>query len=177
MIVDLRTILNAPRHFDFILEPDWWQGNEEDDQILGLDSPLTVQINISRAGSKYVLEGRLSGRLRLRCGRCLEPFYNDLKTGFKLFLSLPPSDSEKSELELLEEDMSVDFILGDEIDLDAVVREQIYFSLPIKSLCREDCLGLCTSCGANLNKEKCKCRRETGHPGFSELKNLKFKKG
>ncbi len=177
MIIDLRTILTAPRHFDFTLEPGWWQGDEEDDQILGLDSPLTVQISISRAGSKYVLEGRLSGRLRLRCGRCLEPFYNDLKSNFRLFLTLPPSDTENSELELLEEDMSVDFIMGGEIDLDEVVREQIYFSLPMKSLCREDCSGLCPLCGANLNKEKCTCRRETGHPGFSELKNLKFKKG
>jgi uncharacterized protein len=94
-----------------------------------------------------------------------------------LFLSLPPPDTEKSELELFEEDMSVDFIMGGEIDLDEAVREQIYFSLPMKSLCREDCSGLCTFCGANLNKEECKCRRDMGHPGFSELKNLKLKKG
>lgn len=177
MIIDLRTILTAPRHFDFILKPDWWQGDEEDDQILGLDCPLRVRINISRAGSKYVLDGYLSGRLRLRCDRCLEPFCNDLKSDFRLFLSLPTSDAEKSELELLEEDMSVDFIMGDEIDLDGVVREQIYFSLPMKSLCRKDCRGLCPVCGTNLNKEECKCRREVGHPGFSELKNLKLKKG
>ena len=39
MIIDLRTILTAPRRFDFTLEPGWWQGDEEDDQILGLDSP------------------------------------------------------------------------------------------------------------------------------------------
>jgi uncharacterized protein len=177
MIVDLKTILTAPRHFDFTLEPDWWQGDEEDDQILGLDSPLAVQITISRAGSKYVLDGRLSGRLRLRCDRCLEPFYDDLSSDFRLFLSLPPSDAEKSDLELSEEDMSLDFIVGGEIDLDEIVREQIYFSLPMKSLCREDCSGLCPLCGANLNKEECKCRREMGHPGFSKLKNLKLKKG
>ena len=94
-----------------------------------------------------------------------------------MFLSLPPSDAEKSELELSEEDMSVDFIMGDEIDLDEVVREQIYFSLPMKSLCREDCRGLCPVCGINLNKEECKCRREIGHPGFSELKKLKLNRG
>jgi len=177
VIIDLRTILTAPRYFDFTLEPDWWQADEENDQILGLNGPLRVHISISRAGSKYVLDGRLSGRLRLRCDRCLEPFYNDLESDFRLFLTLPPSDTEKSEFELLEEDMSVDFIMGDEIDLDEVVREQIYFSLPIKSLCREDCFGLCLVCGANLNKEECKCRREMGHPGFSALKNLKSKKG
>ena len=62
-------------------------------------------------------------------------------------------------------------------DLDEVVREQIYFSLPMKSLCRKDCSGLCPLCGANLNMEECKCRKEKGHPGFSELKNLKLKKG
>jgi uncharacterized protein len=177
MIIDLRSILTAPRHFDFTLEPDWWRGDGEDNQILGLDSPLSVHISISRAGSKYVLEGSLSGRLKLRCDRCLEPFNNDLNSDFSLFLSLPPTDTEKGELELVEEDMSLDFIIGDEIDLDEVVREQIYFSLPMKSLCRKDCSGLCPLCGANLNMEECKCRKEKGHPGFSELKNLKLKKG
>ena len=127
MIVDLGTIFIAPRHSDFTLEPVWWQGDGDNDQIIGLDGPLRVHISISRAGSKYVLDGRLSGRLRLRCDRCLEPFSNDLESDFRLFLSLPPSDTEESELELLEEDMSVDFIMGDEIDLNEVVREQTYF--------------------------------------------------
>ena len=172
MIIDMRTILRAPRHFEFTLEPDWWQCRQKNDQILGFSAPLTVRIDISKAGNKYVLKGSLSGRLVIRCGRCLEPYDSDLESDFSLFLTYTQSAAGKNELELLEEDMSVDFIKDDEIDLDEVIRAQIYFSMPMKCLCRQECQGLCPMCGTNLNKEKCECRQESGHPGFSKLKNL-----
>ena len=125
----------------------------ENDQILGLDSPLDVHISISKVGSKYALGGRLSGHFQIICDRCLEPYHRDLDTDFKLFLAFPPSDTDQSEVELLEEDLSVDFIAGEELDLDDVVKGQIYLSLPMKSLCRENCSGLCPTCGSNLNME------------------------
>ncbi len=68
----------------------------------------------------------------------------------------------------------VEFITDSEIRLDDIVREQIYLSLPMKCLCREDCSGLCPLCGTNLNMKKCECLREKGHPGFSKLKKVKF---
>lgn len=175
MIIDLKTVLLAPRRFEFSLEPGWWQGDQENDQIIGLGGPLKVEINIEKAGSKYVLDGRLSGRLLIRCDRCLEHYESDLESDFRLFLALIPSDTGQSELELLEDDMAVDFTSGNEIDLEEVVRSQIFLSLSLKCLCREDCLGLCPVCGANLNIETCECQREMGHPAFLKMKNLKFK--
>jgi uncharacterized protein len=177
MIVDLKTILHGPRQFDLTFDPDWWRDDEDDNQILGLDGPLKSSIRISKAGSKFVVDGSLSGTLQLRCDRCLDSFHSDLKSDFRLFLSLPSSVTDQSELELLEEDMAVDFIIGDEIDLSEVVRGQIYLSLPMKTLCGEECLGLCPVCGANLNLEACDCRRQSGHPGFTELKKLRLNKG
>ena len=50
MIVDLRSVLDSPRHFNLTLEADWWQGNGEEDQILGLDGPLEAALSISKAG-------------------------------------------------------------------------------------------------------------------------------
>ena len=68
--------------------------------------------------------------------------------------------------------MEADFIKGEEIDLKDIVREQIYLSIPMKSLCSEGCLGLCPICGKNLNQGPCQCKGEKGHPGFLKLKNL-----
>lgn len=163
MIVDLRTVLFGPQDFNFVLEPDCWKWDEENGLPIRLDGPLTVHIQISKAGSKYLLEGHLSGGLQIRCDRCLEFCHRDLETEFSLFLTLSPSDTNQRELELLEEDLSVDFITGDEIDLKDIVRQQIFLSLPMKSLCREDCFGLCPLCGTNLNVEKCECQRERRH--------------
>ena len=175
MIIDLRTIPYGTRRFEFCLEKDWWRSDEKNDQILGIDLPLEVRIKIYKAGDKYVLDGDLSGGLQVLCDRCLEHYHQDLKSEFRVFLALPLPDMDRAEIELTEEDMEVGFIRGEEINLDEIIREQVYLSLPMKLLCKEDCLGLCPVCGNNLNKKRCHCRREQGHPGFLKLKNLKLK--
>ncbi len=171
MIIDLSTIESAPRPFDFTLSPGWWHGDERD-RILGLDEPLKCCLEISRVGVKYLLDGSISGYALVSCDRCLKPYRLQLDFDFRLFLSAPVSDSDLSELELTEDDMSVQFVDGHKIDLDDIVREQIYISLPMKSLCREDCSGLCPVCGTDLNQKTCECQRGEGHPGFSKLKAL-----
>ncbi len=176
MIVDLRSVLEGPRYFNLTLDNDWWEGEREDDQIQGLDGPLDVSLSISRAGVRYLLDGRLRGRLCLRCDRCLGPYLHDLRSDFRLFFAQgPASSSGPSEVELMEQDLSTDFVTEERVDLDEIIREQIYLSLPMKSLCREDCLGLCPLCGIDLNNEKCRCRPEKGSPYFSKLKDLKLK--
>jgi len=174
MNIDISTISRGPRDFDYTLKPGWWGHEEGDGQILGLAGPLNVHISVSRAGTKYLVDGRLAGRLMIRCDRCLEPYQRDIDAGFSFFLTVTPSLSGPNEIELLEDDMSVEFVTDSEIRLDDIVREQIYLSLPMKCLCREDCSGLCPLCGTNLNMKKCECLREKGHPGFSKLKKVKF---
>ncbi len=175
MIIDLKTLAKGPRRFSSTLEPDWWKGHDADRQLLGLDGPLSYDINLYKAGGKYVLEGRLSGGLIVQCDRCLEPFHRDLKTEFRLFLALSRPDGDEADVELVREDLFVDFITGEELELEEVIREQIYLALPMKSLCKVDCLGLCPVCGVDLNIEQCGCERRSGHPGFAKLKALKVR--
>lgn len=170
----MRTISHGPRHFNFSLEPGWWGREEGNDQVLGLANTINVSIDISRVGSKFRVDGHLVGRIKIRCDRCLEPYQRDVDSEFSLFLIIDLSSNSQNEIELFEDDMSVDFITDSEISLDDIVREQIYLSLPIKCLCREDCSGLCPSCGTNLNIKKCDCVEEKGHPGFSKLNNINF---
>lgn len=172
MIIDLRTITEEPRRFSITLERDWWSARENDDQILGLEAPLKADIEIYRAGDKFVLEGRIEGRVIARCDRCLESFELDSRSRFESFFSLPVNDPSQREMELAEADMEVDYI--EEIDLNEIIREQIYLSIPVKLICRPECRGLCPRCGINLNAAQCQCRQDTGHPGFAKLKNMKI---
>ena len=172
MIISIKALLRGPRYFDFAFDSAWWRDRDANDQILGLDGPLNVQMTISKEESNFVVEGRLSGGIRLRCDRCLGFYSHELQPEFRLFLSSPPQDPDQNEIELCEEDMAVRFITGDEIDIDDIVIEQIYLSLPIKFLCSEGCHGLCPRCGTNLNRGKCGCPEETGHPAFLKLKEL-----
>ncbi len=173
MIIDLRTIPDGPRRFEFLLEKDWWPSEGRKDQVLGIDIPIQIKIKIYKAGDKYVLEGDMVGGLQVQCDRCLEPYHRELKSAFRVFLALPLPETDQTEVELVEGDLEVDFIKGEEVDLDEIIREQIYLSLSMKSLCSESCLGLCPICGSNLNTGDCQCHRKPGHPGFSKLKNLK----
>jgi uncharacterized protein len=173
MIIDLRHILEEPRQFDFTFHPGWWQDAEGDDQIMGLEGPIVVSGTIRKEGESFALDGALKGHLKIRCDRCLEPYQFQLDSRFRLVLTPASAGEQRSELGLIEEDLSVRFIEDLTVDVDEMVREQIYLSLPMKCLCKETCAGLCPECGQNLNIQACVCQKETGHPAFSKLKDLK----
>ncbi|MFC1862953.1 DUF177 domain-containing protein [Thermodesulfobacteriota bacterium] len=175
MIVDLKKVPFGSQKFDFSLEKEWWRSSEKDEQVVGLDEPLKAKVEIYKAGERYVLEGSISGGLQIKCDRCLGEFHTDLKHDFRVFLIAPDPEANKIEVELLEEDMEVGFIDGENIDLGEIIREQVYLSLPLKTLCNDKCLGICPECGNNLNGKTCNCETRQGHPGFSRLKNLKIK--
>ena len=64
---------------------------------------------------------------------------------------------------------------GDVLDLDRAVMDYFYLNLPLISVCKPDCKGLCPVCGANRNETDCGClQAETDHP-FSVLKDLNIK--
>jgi uncharacterized protein len=171
MIVDLHSISSVARHFDFTLQPERWKTDGYLDQVVVPAGRVEVGMSIYRVGSRFVLDGNVAGRLRARCDRCLEYFERDFSSGFQICLAFPPVEQSTDELELSEEDMSVDFITGDDVDLAAIAREQIYLAMPMKILCNEHCAGLCPGCGVNLNSEPCRCKR-VGNPVFSRLERI-----
>jgi ribosomal protein L32 len=172
MKIDLRSILHGEREFQFQVKPDWWEENCRDDSVIGLAAPLKVTIQVSSAGNKYILDGRMHGEVILRCDRCLESYKHHLVAGFRIVLVVRNGENGQTEVELFQEDLEEGFVADLVIDLAEVTREQVFLALPMKSVCREDCTGLCPVCGTNLNRETCECRPVVGHPGFSRLKEL-----
>jgi uncharacterized protein len=172
MILDLKGILEETE-VSQVLERGWWHPSEND-PILGIDTPLHVRIKVTRVEDKFLLDGKMTGGVMVRCDRCLDSFHWDLRSGFQMFLASPRPGKDQAEVELLDEDMEVDFIHGETVDLDEIIKEQIYLSLPMKSICKEGCLGLCPVCGASLNVERCQCNQQSMNPGFQKLKNLKL---
>jgi uncharacterized protein len=172
MKIDLRSILHGAREFQFLVSPGWWEENCGDDPATRLAAPMDVTILVSSAGNKYILDGRLMGDIVLRCDRCLESYEYHLVSGFRLALVARQGENGQTEVELFREDLEEGLVEDLIIDLAEITREQVFLALPMKSLCREDCAGLCAVCGTNLNKGTCRCSRVGGHPGFSKLKKL-----
>jgi uncharacterized metal-binding protein YceD (DUF177 family) len=57
-------------------------------------------------------------------------------------------------------------LVDEQIDLAALVSEQIYLNLPLKPLCSLECRGLCPTCGVNRNLTRCGCEAQRGEAGL-----------
>ena len=122
------------------------------------------------------VRGHLAARLGMQCGRCLEPFEMALDQELELFYLPHVKDAEEEdedEVELSDHDMVVAYYRDRRLDLAEVVREQIVLALPLRRLCREDCRGLCPSCGTNRNLAACACKiEEPEDPRLAPLRKL-----
>ena len=121
------------------------------------------------------LDGKLSTTLELTCARCLEPVTEKVDRAFDLLYRPQGTDGGKDELSVTTAEAEVSYYQGEGLLLEDVIREQVLLAVPLKAVCREDCLGLCPQCGKNLNLEKCSCRVAMEDPRWSALKDLRSK--
>lgn len=118
---------------------------------LALEGPLAVRGRIQATGAQeYYWRGRLSGRARGQCRRCLAELRLPVEAEVDLMFSGDPD---------AEGDPSVHPLppRATHIDLMPAVREEVALAVPEYPLCREDCAGLCPRCGADLNAGRCGC--------------------
>jgi uncharacterized protein len=121
------------------------------------------------------LKGGLSTRLQVACARCLEPVEHDLSRKFDLLYRPQGSDAGHEELSVTDAEAEIGYYKGDGLELDDVLREQVLLAVPLKSLCREDCRGLCPHCGKNLNEAQCSCTPVEEDPRWAALKDIRKK--
>jgi uncharacterized protein len=170
--IDLRTIPETGEHHRYRVELEDWRLVEEEEDPVTPVGPMELEADIQRADRKILLDGRVQGRIRVRCDRCLKPFEREADSRFRAFLMLPRELGAEAEVELGDEDLEVEFTPGEEIDVPELVREQLLLDQPMKNLCKEGCKGLCAGCGADLNEGACDCASDRGHPAFRKLREL-----
>ena len=135
--------------------------------------PLRVDLKVTNAGERVVVEGDLSGEMELDCTRCAEPFVYPFKVRVEEYFV--PEGSDEAEIPGARELGDV-FIFEDErIPLDDLLRQEILASLPIQIRCKPNCKGLCAGCGADLNHEACSCPSEDNEARWAGLHALKQK--
>ncbi|AJE03286.1 YceD family protein [Geobacter pickeringii] len=139
--------------------------------------PITVELSVWREYDHIRVRGSVATAVRLNCSRCLTPFESHIRSAFTMiYMERKQELQDEDEVELGEEDLVSVTYVGDEIDFTPEVAEQVVMELPLKPLCRVDCLGLCTRCGADLNVGECGCERGSFNIKFAALKNLKVEK-
>ena len=124
------------------------------------------------------MRGSMRGHVVVACGRCVGPVEVPLDESLMVtFLpkdQVPELDTDEDEDDIpAADDLDVYPYEGEEVDLEPLFREQIILSVPFAPLCKEDCQGLCPSCGADLNTTTCNCERQVIDPRWSALEKLK----
>ena len=133
-------------------------------------------VSLRKEGGRVLLAGSMRLPLLLECDRCLEPFAHTLAEEFEIVFELIAKEEEAgiaSEHLCQSSDLEVVYLDEPVVDLFSVLVQQLYLSLPEKRLCRDNCLGLCPECGANLNCSPCDCGRGAAASPFSVLAKLK----
>lgn len=97
------------------------------------------------------------GGFELLCARCVEPVPTPLKGSFDLIFRPQSADADPGERSITPDETEIGYYEESGLSLEDVVREQVLLSLPSRTLCKEDCKGLCPRCGQNLNLASCKC--------------------
>ncbi|MFA9423312.1 MAG: DUF177 domain-containing protein [Sedimentibacter sp.] len=140
----------------------------DDEEFLAmthLNKEISFSADIYKVEDNILLNGTIKYTFADQCARCLEDFDNTVETKFEaIIVQRIIEDEESDEIQLIITDGCV--------VLDEIIKQMIYLSMPMKSLCKEDCKGICPTCGVNLNHEKCKCENNLTDPRFNKLKDL-----
>ena len=149
----------------------------EDPAVVGLEPnedaefnhPLAIELDVTRDGNEFYVRGTVVTTLRVPCARCLGPAEVAGEGEFEGLFGWRKTAKPFMEISL---DSDMHKFGGLELDLRPLIREAVLMTIPIVALCREDCAGLCTRCGTDLNKGNCSCQPEVADPRWSELKKL-----
>ncbi|WP_072334699.1 MULTISPECIES: DUF177 domain-containing protein [unclassified Paenibacillus] len=154
------------------------EGQEDLTSLLPTDGsltgfgPLHVQLEARDVEGAAVVYGNLEIDVELSCSRCLTAVRDHVEIPFhETFVKGEENAANDSDEEDEEED-DVLYVSGDRIELAPFLAESVMFSLPYIPLCKEDCKGLCPSCGTDRNEKECGCRTDKIDPRLAGLADL-----
>ncbi|MCI8699459.1 MAG: DUF177 domain-containing protein [Oscillospiraceae bacterium] len=137
-------------------EVEWYGGKP-------FAQPVRVEGQVRNRAGALELKARLDTVLSLTCDRCAKPFQREKTVDHGTLLAFELANGESDDIVELDRDGG--------LELDELMREVFLLEMDTKNLCSQDCRGLCPGCGADLNVETCRCKREID-PRWAKLSQL-----
>ncbi len=106
---------------------------------ISLYEPVSMSAKVSKGVNNVAVDVRIRGVMQFDCARCLKSVKWPFDKSAKFDYELQPNDSY--------------------VEIDQDLREEIMLDFPVKPLCKNECLGLCPSCGEDLNDGQCDCQQ------------------
>ncbi len=172
MFIEIERLTSEPLHIQHLYALGELQF-KHDDAVL--EMPVATDFILTHKGKDLRVDGSVQTTLRCQCSRCLKEFSSPVEAHFDLCY-LPQAEwKPDEEIELKYEDMVIGYYDGIALDVDLLVLEQIELVMPMKLVCREDCRGLCQSCGADLNEGPCRCKVDATDSRLAVLRDFRSK--
>lgn len=102
---------------------------------------IATRLDLSRTAGGHAMRLRFATRLTGPCMRCLEEADVEVRVDARE-VDQPSSGDEE---------LRSPYVSEEELDIGSWARDSLVLALPVKVLCRPDCLGLCPVCGISLN--------------------------
>lgn len=127
---------------------------------------------VTRTAAGHLLQAELEYEQTLTCHRCLKPTASAVASAVELVIVSGGRQAAIGEVELEEKELSLILVDGEELDTQPLLLEQLQLNVPMRTLCRPECRGLCPACGADRNEEACDCELAGLDPRWSALADL-----
>ena len=161
MRLNVQKIINAPgERIPFQFELDL--SGVDFGGLYPAQSPVVVTGEARNTAEMLLLSFTASTVLQSVCDRCLKTFDNPKSVECEYILAQELENGENDEIVLLEDGV---------VDIGELARTAFILEMDGKTLCSEDCKGLCPGCGVNLNQGSCTCKKETD-PRLAALAKL-----
>lgn len=137
------------------------------------ESKQPVEVSLSNNTDKSIrFTAHINAVLSVPCSRCLD----SVSVPYDIEIDDCLVINEDGTAHLADDDELLSYVNGYELDTDALVSEELMIGFPMKVLCDEECKGICTVCGANLNRGECGCDRTVLDPRMSIIRDLFLQK-
>lgn len=110
-------------------------------------APLDLDLRLEAVTEGVLVSGTITAPVTGQCGRCLEPVTDEVVVTVQELYAYPDSTTDDTDSA-----GEVSRLVADLIDLEPVVRDATVLGLPLTPVCREDCRGLCATCGERLDE-------------------------
>jgi uncharacterized protein len=121
--------------------------------------------------------GTIETKMQSTCARCLESVEIHLEEEIRLLYFAMSVDTDVRQGGVAGERVVVGFYEDYGLELADVLREQVMLLLPMRSICKDECKGICEQCGTNRNEEECDCVATPSDSRWDVLRKLQLKIG
>ncbi len=178
MLITLIDLEREPLHYDTSFPPQGIDFGSEVEQKGPMHAAGQAELLEEHRGPRDIvqdirLRGTYEGRFQVPCARCLDPVVHPLKGEYDVLYRPLGVDADEREHSIGASETEIGYYQDGSVLLEDVLREQVLLSLPARTLCREDCKGICPRCGANRNSDACSCEETPADPRWSALGDLR----